>query len=359
MKGNRVYTLVTLIIMAIFLSSCGKKQEENTVVEVKEEQKEPEQTVDPHEGQVQSKLTGLYIDKDLAQSRPLAIMMGNTSEASPQSGIGSAGVVYEIPVEGGITRLMSIIEDYRSLDRIGSVRSCRYYFVHYAMEYNALYAHFGQSKYALPILGDASVDNINGLEGATNSVFYRTKDRKAPHNAFADGQKLYEYVENKGYATTYEDSYQGHFQFAKEDSPTELSSGEEATYVRPGYAVDDPWFEYDKEDGLYYRFQYGKEHLDNETQKQLSCKNIILQYVPISLLDDGKSLNVNTTAGGNGIFITNGKAIPITWEKDGTFEITHYYDGSGEEICLNPGVTWVLLIDRNKEGKVEIKSISQ
>ena len=329
------------------------------VVQVEEEETESGENTNLHDGQVKSKLTGLYIDEKLAEYRPLAIMMGNTSEASPQSGIGSAGVIYEIPVEGGITRLMSIIEDYRSLERIGSVRSCRFYFVHYAMEYDALYVHFGQSKYALSVLGDSHVNNINGLEGSTNRVFYRTTDRKAPHNAFADGQKLYEYVEKKGYPVTYSEDYQGHFQFAEEDRLNELSDGESAIYVRPGYAIDDPWFEYHEEDGLYYRFQYGKEHVDNETGQQLSCKNIILQYVPISLLDDGNSLNVNTTAGGKGVFVTNGKAVPITWEKDSTFAVTHYYDESGEEIRLNPGVTWVLLIDRNKEGKVEIKSVSE
>ncbi|MGN0170322.1 MAG: DUF3048 domain-containing protein [Lachnospiraceae bacterium] len=358
MKANRIYTLVTLIIMAIFLASCGKKQDEDTNISVVEEQ-EPTEMVDSHEGQVPSKLTGLYMDEELAENRPLAIMMGNTSEASPQSGIGSAGVIYEIPVEGGITRLMSIIEDYQSLQRIGSVRSCRYYFVHYAMEYDALYAHFGQSKYALPVLGDSRVDNINGLEGETNSVFYRTSDRKAPHNAFADGQKLYEYVENKGYSVSYHDDYQGHFQFAQEEEPNMLIDGEDAGYVRPGYSIDNPWFVYQEEDGLYYRYQYNKEHRDNETGKQLSCKNIIIQYVPISLLDDGKSLNVNTTAGGNGVFITNGKAVNITWKKSSEFDITHYYDTTGEEISLNPGVTWVLLVDRNKEEKVEIKSVSE
>lgn len=359
MKTTKIYTLVTLILMAIFLSSCGKKQEEESVVEVEEEQTEPEETVDPHEGQVQSKLTGLYIDEALAENRPLAIMMGNTSEASPQSGIGSAGVVYEIPVEGGITRLMSIIEDYQGLDRIGSVRSCRYYFVHYAMEYEALYAHFGQSKYALSVLGDSRVDNINGLDGSTNSVFYRTSDRKAPHNAFADGQKLYEYAVGKGYSVSYSEEYEGHFQFAGEEEPNELLNGEDATYVRPGYAIDDPWYEYNEQDGLYYRFQYGKEHVDNETGNQLSCKNILIQYVPISLLDDGKSLKVNTTAGGNGVFITEGKAVPVTWEKQDTFGLTTYYDESGEQIRLNPGVTWVLLVDRSKEGKVEIRSMTE
>lgn len=352
---------IFLIVGLLFsMVACGQKDEpivSNTTPPIEE----PEPSIEPspeenlHIGQVQSKVNGQWISEELGEQRPLAIMMGNTNTAAPQSGISKASVVYEIPVEGGITRLMSIIEDYQSLDKIGSARSCRYYFVHYAMEYDALYAHFGQSKYAKKTLAEKGVDNINGLEYKSGRVYYRTKDRKAPHNAYADGKKVYEYASSTAnYRTTYQDSQPNHFQFASEEKPNTLTNGSDANYVRPGYPIDDPWYEYHPDDGLYYRFQYNDKHMDKETKEQLTCKNIIIQFVSISYFDDKYSLIIDTTEGGNGFYITEGKSIPITWEKSSKFDITHYYDENGYEIMLNPGVTWVLLANKTKQSNVII-----
>ena len=351
--NHRGIILITLAIVFL-LAGCGKKEDVKETEKEKEEPKQ-EEIVDTHEGEAISTITGLYIDEEIAKQRPVAFMMGNTADAAPQSGIGEAAVVYEIPVEGGITRLMAIIENYKELEKIGSSRSCRYYFVHYAMEYGAMYAHFGQSKYALPTLNDALVHNINGLEGVAGKCYYRTSDRKPPHNAYANGQKIYDFAVSKGYPTEYEEGQESHFQFVEEETENLLESGTDARIVRPGYQIDNPWFDYNETDKMYYRSQYGKPHVDKETNQQLSCKNIIIQYVKIGLFDDRKSLIIDTVGSGSGMFVTNGKAISITWKKDTNYGVTKYFDESGNEIKLNRGKTWVLLVDQNKSSKVEIQ----
>ena len=116
------------------------------------------------EPQVKSYLTGENVPESIGRRRPVAVMMGNNSVGDPQSGIGHAGVVYEAPVEGNITRLMGILEDYGELERIGSVRSCRDYYLFYANEFNAIYAHYGQAAYALPYLEQHVIDNLNGIQ---------------------------------------------------------------------------------------------------------------------------------------------------------------------------------------------------
>ncbi|MBE5905356.1 MAG: DUF3048 domain-containing protein [Lachnospiraceae bacterium] len=360
MKGKIVLFMVTFCAIIALASGCGKKEtvkKEKKPVEqpaVVEQEKE-EEPVDPHAGKVQSKLTGLWIKKSVAKKRPIAFMMGNTSEAAPQSGIGKASVVYEIPVEGGITRLMGLIENYKRVKKIGSARSCRYYFVHYAMEYDALYCHFGQSKYAKSLLADARVNNINGLENLAGQAYYRSNERKAPHNAYAVGARLYKFAKNKGYRLNYKKSQDSHFVFAKEEEPNRLKDGVSAKMVKPGYRIDNPVFTYSNKKGLYYRSQYGKPHKDQEMKKQLSCKNIIIQYVSMGLFDDKKSLTMKTVGSGDGMFITNGKAVPITWSKKDTFAVTHYYGIGGKEVALNPGKTWVLIVDRSKRNLVSIK----
>jgi hypothetical protein len=301
---------------------------------------------------VKSYLTGEDVDASIGRRRPIAVMFGNTSEATPQSGIGNAGVVYEAPVEGEITRLMGILEDYDSLERIGSVRSCRDYYIFYAKEFDAIYTHYGQAAYALPYLEAGYVDNLNGLTlGGT--AFYRTTDRQAPHNAYTN----YEYLQNGiaalGYSQEYSEDYTGHYLFADEGTETTLENGITANVVKlDNFTYNHPWFTYDSETKEYSRFQYGAEQVDELTGEQLTCDNIILQYSTYRAYDSNGYLNVDVMPDGTGKYITRGKAIDIRWEKDAPLGITHYYDENDQEIRLNTGTTWVEIVQSDRVDSV-------
>ena len=125
--------------------------------------------------------------------------------------------------------------------------------------------------------------------------------------------------------------------------------------VKPGYAVNKPWFVYDENEGLYYRFQSEEKHIDAVTNEQLAVSNIIIQYSGFSTYDDTHYWDIDCTSGGKGVFVTNGKAIDITWKKDSAFGITHYYDSKGKEITLNQGKTWVCIVLPSMTGEVSIK----
>lgn len=141
------------------------------------------------EGMVKSYLTGEPVAEVQGRRRPVAVMLSNIISACPQSGISRAGVIYEAPVEGGITRLMGLFENYDDLEKIGSVRSCREYYVYLAAGFDALYYHYGQAAYAIPLLESDHIDNVNGME-YSEQVYYRTSDRSSPHNAYLDAQVL-------------------------------------------------------------------------------------------------------------------------------------------------------------------------
>lgn len=177
---------------------------------------------------VTSYLTGEQVSEAAGRRRPVAVMMGNNRPAVPQSGISGAGVIYEAPVEGNMTRLMAIYEDYDSLSRIGSVRSCRDYYLFYANEFDAIYSHFGQAVYALKYLDQGLIDNLNGLNMEGTSYF-RIPERKAPHNAYASGDTLKAGIEAKGYRTAYKEGYNGHYLFAEEG--TEFVPEEESAQM--------------------------------------------------------------------------------------------------------------------------------
>lgn len=305
------------------------------------------------DGKIRSYLTGEMVDAAIGNRRPIAIMMSNDKAALPQYGINRADIVYEAPVEGGMNRYMAIIENYDDLDRIGSVRSCRTYYTYFAREFDAIYAHYGQSTFAKPYL--ANVDNINGLDAIGTVAYYRTKDRKSPHNAYSSGERLNKAIAQLGYSENYSADYKGHYRFAKTGHEVTLDGAPsvmEAARICPGYVMNKPWFEYNKSDGLYYRYQYGSAHKGDEGP--IAVKNILFQYCPSGHYATTDYLDINVHDDSYGLYATEGKAIPVKWTKDGKFGLTHYYDMENNEVILNQGKTWICVISAQDSSKVEV-----
>ena len=239
--------MVWLLLAAMILSisaGCGKKEEEpveeEPVVEEpveKEPEEEPEEVPEAPatpEGMARSYLTGEWIDQELAGKRPLAVMIGNTSDALPQYGISSADIIYEVPVEGSYTRLMAIFQNYAGLEKIGSVRSCRHYFIYFAREFDAIYTHYGQAVYAEPVLDREDVHNLSGMDSSIETImFYRDTNRKAPHNAFISEEGINAGIEKKGYRTELSESYSGHYQFAENPVPSGNTSVIRRFFIKP------------------------------------------------------------------------------------------------------------------------------
>lgn len=351
-------------------SGCGKSdakpQEtaETTAPEVvTEAETEPEtepEEIAP-EGMARNNLTGEWISADVAAKRPLSLMIENTHEAWPHYGIENADIVYECPVEGSITRYMAIFQDYSGMERIGNVRSCRPYYVDFASEYDSIYAHFGECIFAFDIL--EKIDDLDALEGQVeNLAFYRTSDMNAPHNAYVSADGIDAAIEYKGYRTTMAEGFGEHYNFAKDDEIVTLDNGYDAAVVEPGYRIDKPWFVYNPSDGLYYRYAFGSEEKDAVTGDQLAYKNIILQGVNYTMYTgsgtqfDDKYLNIDCYSGGTGQYVTNGKAIDITWSKDSLTSPTRYFDADGNEIKVNQGKTWVCVVLNEDADRVHFYS---
>ncbi|MGN0341579.1 MAG: DUF3048 domain-containing protein [Roseburia sp.] len=359
MKKFLAVLCLSTMLAAVF-TGCGKKDDTTdnsteAVTELETETDEDRQT--NSEGMMRSYLTGQWVSSDLAQQRPIAIMIGNTNDALPQYGLSQADILYEVPVEGGITRLMGIFEDYSNLDKIGSVRSCRHYFAYYAMEFDAIYVHYGQAIYATELLESDQIDNLNGIDGTIDSLtFYRDPERKQPHNAFVSTQGIQAGIEHQGYETTYDEEYTGHYLFNEDDeNEIQLSDGEDAAVVQPGYYISNTWFEYNEEEGVYYRFEFKKPHTDEMNGEQLKFKNILIQYADSKVLDENRGyLDVTTVGSGTGKYITNGKSIDITWKRDSENDITRYYDEDGKEITLNQGKTNVCVVLNSMKDRLNI-----
>ena len=174
---------------------------------------------------------------------------------------------------------------------MGNVRSCRLYYVYFAKEFQAVYFHAGESKYALDVLNSSFIDNVDGITGKGGAFYYRDNSRRAPHNLYTTGENLASAMKTYGYDTKLPENYTSHYRFAAEDSPNLLEQGETAKKVSLYYVDAKPWFVYNETDGLYYRYEFGDKQIDGSTGEQLAVKNIILQNC-YSSLKDSKKRNV-------------------------------------------------------------------
>ncbi len=331
-------------------SQAAKPVEVTAASEPETEEQEyiPEERI-AVDGRIQSYLTGEMTAVEKGNRRPLAVMISNDKESWPHYGMGHAGVIYEVPVEGDMVRYMALIEDYDDLERIGSVRSCRNCFISFAKEFDAVYAHYGQSSFAKADLKE--IDHINGLEGAGAKAFFRSDDRKSPHNAYTSFDRIQTAIGELGYSQEYGEGYEGHYRFARPDQPVilEYESAVDAQKIEPGYPMYHPCFQYDEGDGLYHRYQSDAPQKSDEGP--LTVKNVIIQYCQSGYYADTPYLNINVDTPEWGYYATNGKAVPVTWKKEDG--ITRYYDPDGEEILLNPGKTWVCILSTKHVDRTE------
>jgi hypothetical protein len=360
MKKYAIYVL--LFITVIVLIGCKKKSGEGdtdnldtlpTAAPTKAVEVTPTPVVENHDGEMKSYLSGQWVAKEIGTKRPWAIQFNNFKAVSNQSGISQADIVYECIVEGGITRLLGIGENYTG-DRFGSVRSSRHYFVSIADEYDAIYVHYGKTKYATSKMNELGIDHMDGTTiGAT--VFYRDDSIKAPNNAFTSVEGIQAGIKKMGFETEYKEGYKPHYTFYEKD--TDLTGGVNAkklTLEFSGYTS--PYFTYNSTDKVYQRFQFGKEHIDSVTGKQLTFKNIIIQFVKEWNIDkNGYQTMDIENASGTGYYITNGKAVPITWKKKESDRWMRYYDEKGNELTINPGKTYITLFPKDRPEDVTIE----
>lgn len=344
MKKRLMITLLGLS-MILGLTACGGNEEteaettnetQTIVIETEAETKD-----DLPDGMMYSYLTGEVVDESIGTQRPFAIMINNIEACLPQSGISQAEIMYECPVESDITRLMCEFQDIENLNRVGSIRSARHYYMDLANDDYAIFTHFGQSVFAETYINNG-YQTISGLSGYSGSVFYRTSDREAPHNVFSSKDGLLAGVEAVGADRYYPKDYTSRLNFYTENTVPE--TGDAANKVIMPFSYNNPWFEYNEEDGLYYRYQYDEPHIDAENNEQLKFKNLIIQYASSSVITDEGHLDFTLVGSGSGLIITNGKVNNITWKREAIEDRTTYYYDDGTPVYLNQGKSYIALV---------------
>lgn len=329
--------ILILCLVAVMFSGCGKKTEPVSNMEpVVTPTPTVQPTPEPPKG-TPCPLTGMPVeDEQDLKLRPIAVMLDNEYNARPQSGLLDADIVYEIPVEGNITRYMAIYHHNPS-EKIGPVRSARPYFIDKALEFNAVYVHCGGSPQALRDLASLNVNTLNDLKGSP--CFWRAKDRKMPHNLYTSTKLMREVMESNKFNNKTAPQY---FKFSDEylDLDGKKTSSISFNYSR-NYLVG---YEYNEKDKLYYRTINGARLKDKESGKDIATTNIIVEKTTAKVLDDVGRLEVNTIGKNRGYYLTGGKLVEIEWSKSGRSDKTVYKDLKGNEILINKGTTWIQVV---------------
>lgn len=290
-----------------------------------------------------SPLTGVELAPEIADKPVVASIVENHPDARPQSGLSEAGVVYEALAEGGITRFMALWLETKPKE-IGPVRSLRPYFASWSLEFNTPIAHVGGNANAIDMIQTDGVKSLNQFYNG--GYFYRTADRRAPHNAYITGEKLEALAAKNGYAIPANFTPSPR----KKDEPAEIASNSLIT-INYSYAQYQVEYRYDKPCNCYNRFLAGAAHIDRNNNQQIQPKNVVVQYMPTSYGKSraGEQMTIMGTPGsGKALVFRDGGVIEGTWSKPSHKERTKLLDATGKDIPLNAGNTWYSIVPTDK-----------
>lgn len=294
----------------------------------------------PPAPKAKSPLTGLDVDNETITKRQVtAIMIENSPAARPQSGIKTAGVVFEAIAEGGITRFLTLFQESRP-GLIGPVRSLRPYYIDWLAPFDAAVAHIGGSYNALNEIRSGLYKDIDQFFNA--DTYWRATDRYAPHNVYTNFDKLDDLNKSKGYTSS---TFTG---FArKTEAPVAVSDASkiDIDISSADFAVH---YDYDKPTNSYLRSEGGEIHKDREGG-QLAPKVAIVIKVPMHTgFEDGYREQIDTFGSGQAYIFQDGTVQQGTWNKANRTTQMSFKDASGNTINLNPGQTWITAIPTEK-----------
>lgn len=321
--------------------------------------------------------------------RPITAIIENHEESRPQSGLGSADIVYEAVAEGGITRFLAIMHCGAAYNdvKISPIRSARVYFVNWAAEYgsNPLFVHVGGAnnickncpggvKPAGQVGKDVDafkmLDKLgwrgakgNAFDGGTNVGYpivvrdqYRLGYESAwEHSVVGSTDKIHEEAAKRGFAAKGDDGKPWDNTFTlwnfSENNPILQAKTSKISFEfwsnKPDYDV---FWEYDAPSNSYKRSNGGTKHIDHETKEQISVKNLLIQFVSEKgPVDDEGHMFYQNIGKGEGLLFQNGDVIDIVWEKKTQFSRTVYTDKSGKEISFVRGKIWIEAIPDGNE----------
>lgn len=336
MKLRRGMLLLLVLLLA---AGCGRKEEPPAPTEpVTEEQTEPvtEEETEPVTEEVTESETEAVVDRMFSDRYPIAVMIDNHPSALSQSGLQTADIIYEMQVEGRITRLLVVTDE--ETGEIGPIRSARPAFLNFVAEHEAFYLHVGNFEYiqASPI-GDRIKDMDQFMHAG--GAYYRVNRKVPPHNMYANIGALYEAAEDEGYELKPGEAF-GYLRSADAQLP-DGEPGESIALTHDNYLYQR--YTFDEEANGYVKFINDEPVVDERTGEPLVITSYILLQLPHSLMENNVHFSIEDVGEGDASLYHAGQKIPIQWEResDGAPLVFRIDD---EEIVFPEGLLYIQII---------------
>ena len=318
----------------------------------------PEPTPVPTPTPVAGVLNGTWLPADQASRatrHPIAVMIDDQAAARPQSGLADADVFYQALAEGGIPRYMAVFQ-VGDPKAVGPVRSARRYYVAWAKEWRALYAHAGGAPNALAAIRAANRRSLwDADQFRYSTTLYRIRERFAPHNVFSTGKKLRALGKRLGATAPFTDPA---WTFKE---PADLAERPVGGSIVVPYRANRITYRYDRENDRYIRGVTGaKTQRDWTTKKVVAPANVVVLYMGTAPLRNTSSsphnerkhrIDIDYLGTGKALVFNDGKLTKAIWSKKNELAPTRFLYASGpkkgEPIPLVRGQIAIQVVPRS------------
>lgn len=289
---------------------------------------------------------GVLIDPSAQPDRWYAVMVENSAEAWPLSGLSQARLVIEAPVEGSIPRFMAMFDNKQVVEKIGPVRSARPYYIDWALGFHAMYVHVGGSPEALSKIDTLSARDLNQF--FWDPYFWRSKDRYAPHNVYTSVELLNKGFDKRGYTDGTDLPALGwDYNDTVQTGGQEVKGTFMVSYSSLTHDYDASWV-YEEEKVAYARWQNNASQRDQDDNRVYAA-NVVVLKMPVSVIDDVGRRHIATIGNGEGYLFRDGRRFEITWKKTGTDAALMLQNKDGLTAQLRSGTTWIEVIPLSTE----------
>lgn len=320
-------------VSAYFLFNQPPKQVVNVTP-----QPEPE----PEPPKYYSPLTGNLVKNEaVTQQAVTGIMIENSPDARPQSGLKNSGVVFEAIAEGGITRFLVLYQEQKP-QLIGPVRSVRMYYVDWVAAFNASIAHIGGSSRALAEVRNGNYRDIDQFFNA--AYYWRATDRWAPHNVYTSFAKLDALNKAKGYTKS---NFKG---FTRKDSKAVEKPTATKIDVTISSATYNSHYSYNAKTNTYNRSQAGVAHKDRESGQISPRVVIVMEVAQSTVFEDGYRESIKAIGKGKATIFQDGTVKKVTWTKKSKKDQIVFTDSEGNDVPLARGQTWITAVPAGRGG---------
>ncbi len=274
-----------------------------------------------------------FTGKRVASLGPvLAVKIDNIAAARPPTGLTHADIVYVLPVEGGLSRLLAVFSSHFP-SVIGPVRSAREEDLELLRAFGRpAFAYSGADPRLLPVLQQARIVN---LYAGTAGGYYRDFNRLAPHNLYAHSRQLL--AEAHGESTARDIG----FRFGP--APAGGKSAASASAAYPAASFEFRW------SAAKERWLVWMDGAPAGTTEggQLSAATVVIQYTTVRASQfhpaGEESPYAQTVGSGAALVLRDGQEWHVHWSRPSADGGTTFTAASGQRMTFARGQVWIML----------------